>query len=53
MLLNPWYSLGFEYGYDDLYYSQNDEFGNKHMIGIGKMNKEILLLIQMLILETE
>ena len=26
--VNPWYSLGFEYGYDDIYYSQNDEYGN-------------------------
>ena len=26
--INPWYSLGFEYGYDDIYYSQNDEYGN-------------------------
>ena len=25
---NPWYALGFEYGYDDIYYSSTDEFGN-------------------------
>ena len=25
---NPWYSLGFLYGYDDIYYSSNDENGN-------------------------
>ena len=25
---NPWYSLGYEYGYQDIYYSQADEFGN-------------------------
>ena len=25
---NPWYSLGFEYGYDDWYYQSNDEQGN-------------------------
>ena len=26
---NPWYSLGFEYGYDDIYYTSTDEFGNE------------------------
>jgi hypothetical protein len=26
--LNPWYSLGFEYGYDDIFYQSTDEFGN-------------------------
>jgi len=26
--LNPWYTLGFEYGYDDIYYTQQDELGN-------------------------
>ena len=26
--LNPWYSLGFEYGYDDWYYSGTDQNGN-------------------------
>ena len=26
--LNPWYTLGFEYGYDDVYYSSTDEYGN-------------------------
>ena len=25
---NPWYSLGFLYGYDDIYYTSNDENGN-------------------------
>ena len=25
---NPWYTLGFEYGYDDWYYASNDENGN-------------------------
>ena len=25
---NPWYTLGFEYGYDDIYYSSTDEYGN-------------------------
>ena len=27
--LNPWYTLGFEYGYDDIAYQQQDEFGNQ------------------------
>lgn len=27
--VNPWYSLGFEYGYDDIYYTQEDESGNQ------------------------
>ena len=27
--LNPWYTLGFEYGYDDIYYSSTDENGNE------------------------
>lgn len=26
---NPWYSLGFEYGYDDISYTQTDELGNE------------------------
>ena len=26
--LNPWYTLGFQYGYDDIAYTQQDEFGN-------------------------
>ncbi len=26
---NPWYSLGFEYGYDDIYYTSEDELGNE------------------------
>ncbi len=26
--LNPWYTLGFEYGYDDIAYTQQDELGN-------------------------
>jgi|TARA_R110001592_G_scaffold76353_3_gene230449 hypothetical protein len=26
---NAWYSLGFEYGYDDIYYTQTDENGNQ------------------------
>tara|TARA_Y100000592_G_C5453910_1_gene310298 strand:- start:296 stop:1549 length:1254 start_codon:yes stop_codon:yes gene_type:complete len=26
--MNPWYTLGFEYGYDDIAYTQQDEFGN-------------------------
>ena len=25
---NPWWTLGFEYGYDDIYYTQQDELGN-------------------------
>ena len=25
---NPWYTLGFEYGYDDIFYQSTDEFGN-------------------------
>ena len=27
--LNPWYSLGFEYGYDDIFYQSYDELGNQ------------------------
>ena len=27
--INPWYTLGFQYGYDDIYYTQEDEFGNE------------------------
>jgi hypothetical protein len=27
--LNPWYTLGFYYGYDDIYYTQEDQFGNE------------------------
>jgi hypothetical protein len=27
--LNPWYTLGFEYGYDDIYYTSTDENGNE------------------------
>ena len=27
--VNYWYELGFLYGYDDIYYSQQDEFGNE------------------------
>ena len=27
--LNPWYTLGFEYGYDDIYYNQTDQLGNE------------------------
>ena len=27
--LNPWWTLGFEYGYDDIYYNQTDQFGNQ------------------------
>ena len=26
--LNPWYTLGFQYGYDDIFYQSTDEFGN-------------------------
>ncbi len=26
---NPWYALGFEYGYDDIYYTSEDENGNE------------------------
>ena len=26
---NPWYSLGFEYGYDDIFYTLTDESGNE------------------------
>ena len=26
---NPWYTLGFEYGYDDIYYTSQDENGNE------------------------
>ncbi|NQY43282.1 MAG: hypothetical protein HRT87_08070, partial [Legionellales bacterium] len=25
--LNPWYTLGFYYGYDDIYYTSEDQFG--------------------------
>lgn len=27
--VNPWYTLGFQYGYDDIYYSEQDELGNE------------------------
>ena len=27
--VNYWYTLGFDYGYDDIYYTQEDEFGNE------------------------
>ncbi len=27
--VNPWYTLGFDYGYDDIYYTQEDESGNE------------------------
>ena len=27
--VNPWYTLGFYYGYDDIYYTQQDQFGNE------------------------
>lgn len=27
--INPWYTLGFYYGYDDIYYTQEDQFGNE------------------------
>tara|TARA_R100001015_G_scaffold10461_1_gene4140 strand:- start:4818 stop:6098 length:1281 start_codon:yes stop_codon:yes gene_type:complete len=27
--LNPWYTLGFEYGYDDIAYNQTDQYGNE------------------------
>ena len=27
--VNPWYTLGFMYGYDDIYYSAEDELGNE------------------------
>ena len=27
--INPWYALGFEYGYDDIYYTSEDESGNE------------------------
>jgi len=27
--INPWYSLGFQYGYDDIYYTQEDQNGNE------------------------
>jgi len=27
--VNPWYALGFEYGYDDIYYTSEDENGNE------------------------
>jgi len=28
-IVNPWYTLGFMYGYDDIYYTQQDQFGNE------------------------
>jgi len=28
-IVNPWYTLGFQYGYDDIYYTQEDQFGNE------------------------
>ena len=28
-VVNPWYTLGFYYGYDDIYYTQQDQFGNQ------------------------
>jgi len=28
-IVNPWYTLGFMYGYDDIYYTQEDQFGNE------------------------
>jgi hypothetical protein len=28
-IVNPWYTLGFMYGYDDIYYTQQDSFGNE------------------------
>lgn len=28
-IINPWYTLGFQYGYDDIYYTQEDQFGNE------------------------
>ena len=28
-IVNPWYTLGFMYGYDDIYYTQQDQFGNQ------------------------
>ena len=27
--INPWYTLGFMYGYDDIYYTQEDQNGNE------------------------
>lgn len=27
--VNPWYTLGFYYGYDDIYYTQEDQNGNE------------------------
>lgn len=27
--LNPWYTLGFQYGYDDVFYTSEDENGNE------------------------
>jgi hypothetical protein len=27
--VNPWYTLGFYYGYDDIYYTSEDQFGNE------------------------
>ena len=27
--VNPWYTLGFYYGYDDIYYTSEDQFGNQ------------------------
>ena len=28
-VVNPWYTLGFYYGYDDIYYTQQDQLGNQ------------------------
>ena len=28
-VVNPWYTLGFMYGYDDIYYTQEDQNGNE------------------------
>lgn len=28
-IVNPWYTLGFMYGYDDIYYTQEDQLGNE------------------------
>ncbi len=27
--VNPWYTLGFEYGYDDIFYTEEDQNGNE------------------------
>jgi len=27
--VNPWYTLGFQYGYDDIYFTETDENGNE------------------------